>query len=100
MRLWRLPTGAYKRAPLARHRPSRMSGQISRLTTVSHVLYDREVLELRQMNARLREEIEQLKTKLAQRDSVIAQLSNATIRLMFRWAHPLQTNRVAPSTDF
>ena len=72
------------------------AGQIARLTTVSHLLYDREVLELRQMNARLREEIEQLKTKLAQRDSIIAQLSTATVRLMFRWAHPLQTNRVAP----
>jgi phage shock protein A len=59
-----------------------MSGQISRLTTVSHVLYDREVLELRQMNERLREEIEELKSKLAQRDSVIAQLSITAIRLM------------------
>lgn len=59
-----------------------MSGQISRLTTVSHVLYDREVLELRQMNERLREEIEELKSKLAQRDSVIEQLSITAIRLM------------------
>jgi hypothetical protein len=32
-------------------------GQISRLATLSHVLYDREVLELRQENARLKMEL-------------------------------------------
>jgi hypothetical protein len=37
-----------------------MSGQISRLTTVAHILYDREVLELRQENERLHRENERL----------------------------------------
>jgi hypothetical protein len=40
------------------------SHQISRLTTVSHVLYDREVLTLRQENERLHQENEVLKLKL------------------------------------
>ena len=37
-----------------------MPGQISRLATVSHILYDREVLELRQENERLVREVERL----------------------------------------
>jgi len=37
-----------------------MSSQIARLTTVAHVLYDREVLELRQKNERLWRENEKL----------------------------------------
>ena len=37
-----------------------MSGQISRLVTVAHILYDREVLELRQKNERLLRENERL----------------------------------------
>jgi hypothetical protein len=37
-----------------------MSGQISRLVTVAHVLYDREVLELRHENERLLRENEKL----------------------------------------
>jgi hypothetical protein len=48
-----------------------MSGQISRLTTVAHILYDRDVLELRQENERLRcenenlhQEIQEFKLKL------------------------------------
>jgi len=41
-----------------------MSGQISRLTTVAHILYDREVLELRQENEKLHEEIREFKLKL------------------------------------
>ena len=48
-----------------------MSGQISRLATVAHILYDREVLELRQENERLlreneklHEEIQEFKLKL------------------------------------
>ena len=38
-----------------------MSGQISRLATVAHILYDREVLELRQENERLCQENESLR---------------------------------------
>ena len=38
-----------------------MSGQISRLATVAHILYDREVLELRQENERLLRENESMR---------------------------------------
>jgi hypothetical protein len=41
-----------------------MSSQIARLTTVAHILYDREVLELGRENARLRQENERLKQEL------------------------------------
>ena len=37
------------------------SGQIARLATVSHILYDREVLALRQENEKLRQENEKLR---------------------------------------
>ncbi len=81
------------RISLARARcytPSRMSGQFSRLATLSHVLYDREVLELRQENERQRRLIEALEAKLEKKTN----LQNATMRLMLLWTG--NANRVAP----
>ena len=72
-------------------------GQFARLATLSHVLYDREVLELRQENERQRRLIEALEAKLEKKKTYISNLQNATMRLMLRWTgSPLYVNRVAP----
>jgi len=46
-----------RRAPLNSDNKRRMSGQISRLTTVSHVLYDKELLDLRRENEALKHDL-------------------------------------------
>jgi len=72
-------------------------GQFARLATLSHVLYDREVLELRQENERQRRLIEALEAKLEKKKTYISNLQNATMRLMLRWTGThLYANRVAP----
>ncbi len=70
-----------------------MSGQISRLATVAHILYDREVLELRQENERLFRENEKLheenqafKLKLFWRDHHAERLRFAMY--MYSGRHP------------
>ena len=64
-----------------------MPGQLSRLATLSHVLYDREVLELRHENERLNKENEalhqdnqELKLKLFWKDYNVLALNNAMHR--------------------
>ena len=73
-----------RRAPLNSDNKRRMSGQISRLAAVSHVLYEREVLELRGENARLRDEndavIEALKLKLFWKEHSVFMLDAAIVR--------------------
>jgi hypothetical protein len=71
-----------------------MSGQISRLTTVAHVLYDREVLELGRENARLREENERLRQqhqaltlKLFWKEHSVDELKAASFRVSMNWAY-------------
>jgi hypothetical protein len=63
---------------------SRTTGQISRLAAVSHVLYEREVLELRGENARLLREneaiVEALKLKLFWREHSVFMLAAAIVR--------------------
>jgi hypothetical protein len=58
----------------------RMSGQISRLAAVSHVLYEREVLELRGEIERLHRENQGLKLKLFWKEHSVFMLDAAIVR--------------------
>ncbi len=61
------------------------SHQISRLTTVSHILYDREVLTLRQENKRLHQENEALKLKLFWKHHDIRTLQSNMVALFYHY---------------
>jgi hypothetical protein len=69
-----------------------MSGQISRLTLVSHILYDREVLELRQENQRLLKDIAGLKLNLFQQEHDVFRLTIAMCT--FHSRHPNTENGI------
>ena len=61
-----------------------MSSQIARLTTVAHVLYDREVLELRQENERLKQENSELNMKFFWQEYGLKNLHHAMTRVFRR----------------
>ena len=67
-----------------------MSGQIARLTTVAHVLYEREVLELRQENERLHQENKALKLELFWKKHDIRTLQSniMALRMHYRAIRP------------
>ncbi len=71
-----------------------MSGQIARLTTVAHVLYEREVLELRQENERLHQENEALKLELFWKKHDVSTLRSNIVALCvhYRAIRPLVGN--------
>jgi hypothetical protein len=77
-----------------------MSSQIARLTTVAHVLYDREVLELRQENERLREENNALKLERFWKEYNLPKLGRAITHERIRYRFQTIERAFNPNIDW
>ena len=75
-------------------------GQFSRLATLSHVLYDREVLELRGENERLRKENDALKLERFWREHDLPRVRSLVTRQRIRYRFRANERPFNPSHDW